>query len=756
MLTERHPDRHPARCTAGALAAVLAVALLALVPTTALGSTARAQEGDASNEALFREAEELFNSARQPDAIALFSRLLARLDLVGPPSSLDAESREFLIRSLYYRAIAQFNLGDEAPVREDLGRLIAAEPRFEIERGLVSPKFEELFDSLRDSMLGTLQLYVSPSDAEVRIDGQLIASAAEPILMLAGPHTVVVERPGHTPWQQEIELAAGETLDQEAALERISAVVRVMTRPPGVAVRLDGSDVGVTSGSARRDVVLRGEAARFPPREFSAGLLIDGIRPGQHRISLHLEGYRDAELNISVPGLDDIDAGAVVLEPLQGTIALLGVPEGASVALDGRPAEVRHDPDASDAETWLLDAYPGEYRVTVMKPGGGMFEEMVTVLDRQTRTVDVDLRPSIAFVGVLGEDEVGAERITELLRTALGSLDRWAYLDRSTMAAATVGRADLTADTLRGLASLASPTEGAVDWTSVQQQFEADLSGSLYVLAVLSDDLLATDADLWVWPSSPGPAVPDRVRLSLEDPAGVDPFVAGLERPFTGERPWFGAVVVDSDAAQGPVVVDVSADSPAAAAGLQPGDELVYIGSNNATGAGMVQQFIARSAIGSNLEIIVRRGSESVRTAIVLGRSPQVIPGGLTTQSYAAVWAASLTALASADPAIEPWVAQLNLANVLMQAGMREEAVRRLRAIEVPRDSGFAQAMVDYLLGNALEAVGPEYLDRARDAYTRAASVPDARLWHRDGPYLVPRARARLATMGGAVEPTPR
>ena len=43
------------------------------------------------------------------------------------------------------------------------------------------------------------------------------------------------------------------------------------------------------------------------------------------------------------------------------------------------------------------------------------------------------------------------------------------------------------------------------------------MPGSVYVLGVLSDDLLATEASLWIWPAAPGPAQPELRIVRLDD-----------------------------------------------------------------------------------------------------------------------------------------------------------------------------------------------------------------------------------------------
>ncbi len=92
---------------------------------------------------------------------------------------------------------------------------------------------------------------------------------------------------------------------------------------------------------------------------------------------------------------------------------------------------------------------------------------------------------------------------------------------------------------------------------------------------------------------------------------------------------------------------------------------------------------------------------------------------------------------------------QLNQATILLHAGDAEAAVRELRQIDTaktpgPDATGLSIGTVNYWLGVALEQAGPRYLDRATDAYRKAAAATGARFLHDDGPRVAPRAWARL------------
>jgi len=730
------------------LRTIVTLALLVSI-TAAMPAQQQVAPPPETSEELFALARDMFASARQPDSIALFSRLITRLELAAP-ETLSAGEHQLITDSLYFRARASLNIGDESTAREDLRSLLSLEPGFAIERQLVSPKLVELFDDIRNEVVGELQLSIVPQDATILLDGTLVGNAYSIISTSAGTHALRVERPGYAPDLREIRVPAAQLSTIQIELERVSAVLRLHTRPGATRVLIDGIDAGTTTGVASPELRLSGESARYAPTEFSAALLLEDVRPGTHRVELSAEGYRPHIVDIDITDLADVDLGAIALEPLQGTLALVALPTEANVTLDGQPARLRERPLEGEALP-ATDLAPGEYLVTVTGAAGNVFESVVTIEDSAVTRLVIDMRPSVAFLGVLGEDTVGADTISSALEAQLAQVPEWMFLDRSSVDRGVLRQAGLGVDTLRRLGQLASPDSADVTWPDVQSAIVQAARGSVYLLAVLSDDLLATHVDLWLWPAPPGPATPDRVRLPLDDTAAIAEFIRSLQAPFGSTVPYFGAVLVDSNAAQGPVVFDVSANSPAAAAGLQPGDVVVSVGRDTADTAAQVRGWLAEKPVDAPVELILLRGGATTRTTVRMETGPSVVPGGLSTIAYSAVWAASMAQLDDPEATLPRWVAELNIANVLMQARYWDEAVRRLRGIQVPADSAFARAMVDYQMGVALEAIGPQYLELARAAYTRAASVDGARLWHRDGPYLVPRAQARLATLGGPV-----
>ena len=63
--------------------------------------------------------------------------------------------------------------------------------------------------------------------------------------------------------------------------------------------------------------------------------------------------------------------------------------------------------------------------------------------------------------------------------------------------------------------------------------------------------------------------------------------------------------------------------------------------------------------------------------------------------------------------------------------------------------AGVGRGTVDYWLGMAYTIAGPQFRAQAQQSFERAAGDPEARLFHNDGPWVAPRARARLAELTG-------
>ena len=738
----------PSRAIAWLVVLSSTLLTIALVPSPSLGQL---EEEDLSAFdpvvppqalAAFDEAVELFGTTDQADAIPLFGAIIEELSagaLAGDDQALD-----LLSRSLLYRARAHFNFGDNDLAEADLTRLIELSPTATLSQDEVSSRLYQLFERLRNERVGQVTFLVLPADTEIRIDGEPLASEGTQTL-LAGAHTAELRRPGHLPTNITFELAGGAEETIEAELERVSAAMRLRTQPTGAQVLVDGVMVGETQGQAEPTFVPRGDLARADPRDFSELLWIDDIDSGRHEIEIRKPGFRSYRAALTVDQPRDFLIEPIVLEPETGQLVMLNLPGDAVVSLDGQ--RMRPDRESGRAQLVLP---PGSYVLSVNRGASGRFETSVDIVDRGTVEVAVELKPALVLVDILGDDDVGAERLRSGLDDAFRARSGWTLLNRTEPGEPLAQRLGLSKQTLRRFASEPGAIND-VDWAEAQKALDAELAGSAFLIAVLTDDLVAEDADLWIVAASPGPKTPERRRVALSDPEDLAGFAAAFPASPSPIRASLGVRTIDSALAAGPVVVDLLAGGAAAEAGLQIGDAITAVGGTASTGRRELSTLLGRHEAGESVDLEIVRAGTRQQVRATLQRSLWTIDPNddeLVTAAFSSALAAEL----DRESEWPRWLLELNQALLLLRVGENEEAVRVLRRIDlatVPSSAGLGRAAVQYALGVALLRASPRYADLARETFERVIQQGGRQtLIDDDGPLAAPRARARLAGLG--------
>lgn len=700
------------------LSAILAAALLTAAPAGAwqqaappvdeLAPLAAEAEPPSELESELAAALDLFGSAAQPDSIAAFTAIIDRLRVAALERPLTGIEERALASSLYHRAEARFNLGENEGTEEDLRALYALEPGFQFDRSLISPKLVELLDRLRSELVADLELAVTPADARLSVDGVASDWVSGPVALAAGKRSVTLSRPGHDPVTLELELLGGESRPLEVTLDRTSAVVRVEVSPPGAELFVDGE-----------------------PAAGGSPAVLEGLTPGQHVVEARLAGYRTERRTVSLTELADYALEPIQLTEARGVIRLSSVPEGARVTVD----DERVPPG-----TGSLTLAPGAHRVEVRAGTLGSYARTVELADGDALAVDVALEPTLALVAVLGGDQTAAEKLRGRLAESLGALEKWDGWDASARGRETAARLGLQASALRGRSGTDLREEDA---TRIQTAFDREIASSSYLVAVLDDDLYATHAELWLWAAAPGPLRPAVRTIALAESGELEGWIAAVERSVPAPRAWLGAQLIDS--AGGPLVWAVEPDGPAAEAGLARGQRLVAIDGAPAVSRRAVLDRLAAEAPGAEVELGVAAGDAATTVRLTLGASPAIVGRTDPLALDPALFAAANAALTHASPATPLWVLRLNLADLMIRDGRWPEAVRILRSSEAPERPGLGRAAADYWLAIALLANDPvAYAAPAREALERASRIEGGRLNHNDGPLLAPRIRTRL------------
>ena len=682
-------------------------------------------------------------SADQPAALPLLAQVIDPLEALAAGGHLDEPARRLLASALAYRVQVLFNQGESALVPPALERLLEVDAGFALDPAQVSPKLLDLFGKLRAKKVGDVGLVLDPADAEVYVDGRRIEDPqARPLGLLAGRHELWLKRPGHEEQRRELEVTAGKVLTLEISLPRKSPVLRLFTKPQQTEVYLDGERFGQTQGTAGTGFLTEGNET-YRKEEFSAELVIDGLEPTEHTLEVRKPGFRPYRSELVLDQLVDYPMPPIVLEPESGQLNFNDFPPGATITIDGKVTS----PDIPGASRPQVTLPPGEHHVMVSQGAGRMFSSRLLLSDRQTVEVNVKLRPGFAFLGVLGADRTGAESLALTLKQALEGSGRFTVVEPPQP----LTLPGITVESLRQAAEAAAAGRpDQLDWQAVQAK-SAEMPALLYALAVLSNDLVASEATLWVWAASPGPARPDRLRIAVGESAEVERVRAIFERRIALSRPSFGALVVDSAAAPHPVVIDVTPESPAAIAGVLPGDLVIGLAGVPVQSRAQLEKRLAAAEIGEKLDLAVQSGGTASAAGnarnlqLEVGASPNLIGEQGEDDLLPALAFTQLLLLEEKTPPPDLWVVQANEAFLLLRSGDTEGAVRKLRGIRAPQVShGVGQAAIDYALGLALLRLGDSYTEAARAAFQRAAQVPGARLGYHDGPYLHPRASTRL------------
>lgn len=640
---------------------------------------------------------------------------------------LSPAMQALFVRTLAYRAELYHAFGDREQAETTLERMLGIDPGADLDRERAPADLVKSFSSLRKKKVGEILLVPEPPDLVARLGGRLVESFEKPVAVLAGEPWIEAQRPGYSSVAQPLPVRAGREETVELVLERTSPVIRLHSRPAGAQVLLNGRPVGVTSGIAPEGFLPQAASVRYRSAEFSEELVIDNIEPGLQVLEVQHPGYRPYREELLVDELLDYPMPPVVLEEERGFIVFRNFPPNAELRIDDQ----RHPLDDPGAARPRVTLPPNAYRVTVTSGRSRMFSTDLRLADRQTIEVNVQLRPGLTFLGTLGGDAAAGRDLVAALSQVLRRSEQWAFLDR-----AAEGTALLRA------AGLEDPRP-AIDWATLQAHVDRETPGLLYLAAVLD----GTEIRFLLWPAAPGPPQADELRLPRGDARALDRLLEALEPELLFHRPWLGAVLINSAAAPHPVVAAVTAGSSAEAVGLQPGEQLVAVAGTPVFSRADVLRQLQTTGEGT-LDLGVQGRAGARRLELQLRPGPAVLRPARDGVLPAVAWA-TLGLLEETADASRKWLVQLSSAMLLMDARDWPAATAILRRVDAPQSShGFGQAAVDYWLGLTLERGGD--FEGARAAYTLAMRLPGARLFHHDGPYLAPRARARLAALGGS------
>lgn len=672
--------------------------------------------------------------------------------LTGPER--DVHGRLFLLRGR-----VQLQLLDNEKALESFQELLRVLPQFS---GDLSPLEQQLVDQVRQQQGGVLEVTSAVAGAAVLINGMAAGVTGDvPVRtpLVAGTYEVRLEKAGFKPAVGDATVTAGQTttVGDMAPVQNVPPLLFLSDRD-GVGVVLDNVDLGPMVPLS----VLR---TRVSPSESAA---ID-----RFVLAASLDPERTAGTLIRQPAVDrpmtvrfHRDCFVGETRTIQATPDMLDAGESAqAVAWLGDESVLRLKPDVgslrivstpADADVFLDDQLVGRtpferavcvgaHRIRV-RHRIGSYNLAATIARGRTEAIDVTIKPDIAFLGAVDSDGRPSPALTASVDGALAR-----GLGTLHLASRQALPPEVTPWTDRSTASLVSAV-GRDDRDAIARllaQAAANFEAPVLLCAALRPGGTAFDV-LVFWIDHPGV---DRLSIEGLTDADLARVVERIDAPRDVgdviEGNDLGMRVADTGLANASLlVITVRPGSPAAVAGVRPGDAIAAVEGTPSTAA----QLAARvSALKPGDFIAVRVTGPEATTrdmSVAVQRVPRRAPG-FSARIAGNTLVAKLTArsLTATTPAERGLVA-FNLAVTYMRFGEWRRALAGLLALsDVPGGDGVGTGMAKFLAARCHEELGER--EAAAALYASAAAVEDQTASD-DGTPVAALARYRLAMLAGS------
>jgi hypothetical protein len=675
------------------------------------------------------EARRHFEALSYEQAVPALDRAIAVLSV-----RRTEDTRMLLAEAYELRARARFGLGDQNGTREDFGALLRVNPAHKL-TGQISPRVVTMFEEAQKATVTTVNLTVTPSNAEVMLDGIKVPSAAT-LPILIGEHTLTATRMGYRPGTVTFAAAAGPGTEAALTLARASAVLAIVTTPADVDVVVDGVARGRTqAGPPPADYAQRAQRAGVPLSALSAVLFIPDLAAGDHRIEFRRGCYVSAERRLAVSQLED-----VVMDPVKLDRAIANV----SVQSNQPNTTVYVDGENLGAAPRTAELCQGEHVVELRSPNG-RYTRRVDARAGQRVDVTGTLKPAFAIVsggvtGVLGADiRVLVERALEPIRSVLVFAPPQDQVDQALRAA------QLPPDWLAFDANKRPQGVAAEISNPMRRDLTARVAKTFEAQGVASITLPSAQNRNRVILSllGAGSAEPDVVELSLDRPETIAAAVEQLDRPVGLSRPSIGVTTIDAADVPGAIIATVDPDSTNRSL-VAPGDIILKVGTQAINDSATFSAALATHAANDTLSLELKDKAGAAKKADVkVAMTPRLISMNDQTLFANRVVVDLRTRLLSPANAVEESVLRLNLAAALTRLQAWSDARAELQKVRLPEGRAVGNGTVQYLLGLCAESLG----NRAEaEAAWRIAASSDS-LMTEDGPPVRELAEARIADL---------
>ncbi len=716
------PRHH--RLTFTCIAAISALLLSVFV------APARAQDPASRAADELAQARTLFDALDYEHAVPALDRAVAMLE---PLVTQQPTVKPSLVAAYEMRARARFGLGDRDGAATDLTTLLGLEPGFTF-GGQVSPRIVALLDDIRKTVVGTLVLTIDPADAVVEINGQTYPVSGTPIPLKASEYAIKVTRLGYRTVDQKIAVVAAQTQQFSVSLERVAALVWLVTSPADVEVLVDGASRGRTAagppGAPYTDVPSQLGVA---PDAVSKPLLLTDLTQGPHVVQFKRPCLVTEERRVVIEALSDYRLDPVKLNRAVGSLTVESTPAGASVFVDGE--------SRGAAPLTMDDVCEGSRLVELRSPQGRYVQRLMVNAGDHAKVAG-RLKPAFALVP-------GGSVPAAAMRTLVASVERaLAGSEQVTVFQPAGGTADAASATAKAPVEWLAFDAGrravggaAAVSPAMRRELSAQLARALDVQGVAAiSQPTPTSPDVVITLLAAGAGEPDVVSLVPERMDSVRAAMARFDFVPPLVRPTIGVLAIEAADVPGVVVARVDPGSAAEKAGLKPGDVITGADNQPTKAPGAFARALDARRIGDTMMLQVTEASGTSRSvSLPVTGTPRLISAADQTLLFNPLSVAFRSRLATASPAEQPF-ARLNLGVALMRLGDFAGAQEQFEAVKLAPGRGISQGTQQYLLGLALEGLGDT--SGAQRAWQAAAG---SEAWLTDGgPPIKPLAEHKL------------
>jgi tetratricopeptide (TPR) repeat protein len=694
-------------------------------------------EIQAAQEELTRAVGE-FQGPQQSRSIVGFDAVISRLTDLAARYDLPRRGRDILVDAYEYRGRAYYGIGLQEKASENFRLIVLLKPEHTLSKDEVSPKIVDLFDSVKNTLVGYLAVSSQPAGATVTLVGTTGQRMELPLLtdffpveVLAGDYTVEVAKEGYRTETYPLTVAARETETLDVPLTRVLASIFVVTQPPDVEVWIDGMFNVTTSGRLGPDHFTRARSFGLDPSRASARVEIPNLSLGTHTVEFRRECFATVQSTFDTQDPKDYDLEPVRLDESVASLSLTSDPPGARIYING---------DARGVTPQQIDRIcSGKVRVEVKHAAGKYITDLVLEKD-DSISLDCPIRPTLAFLGVESQSAAGEARREEAEKRIVENLQKLESVNLISAPREAVNRVLEQEQTTRTALMPESASEPDLV-RRVSDRLAAALEVQGFVLAVLPDERLLRTARLYLL--ARGNTEAEMMPVAFQESASYIPVLQSLDRQFTSRRTWSGLITVDTKLFEGVPVLRVVGGSPAAVAGVQPGDLIEAVDGQPVKQTTDIRAAVEAKKPKDTLSLHLN-GAGGTRTAdLVLEETVREIPLFDPQLLYNRAMV-DLRGVVDGYPGTEQAAyAWLNLALCAMHFGDfagAHESLTKAKA-QLPERPGLSRGTALYYIGVALERLN--YGPQAREAYREAAAATEATLIDNDGPAVAPLAERR-------------